>query len=236
MSRRQVSVPLGRAALELRVQYVAGQVVCGQSAWPARDEGPAGQPLPHCRRVGADQAGQEVFGRQPGHRADGQAGEVGLAGRVEQEGLQQRRDEIRRVGESPGHLAGGGQVGQQGHGQRMPAAQGQKVVPRRREDTGVGEQLPALVGVERVEAAHGDEAMPAGIGTPRRAGRVPAGQDDDAVGAQPGEEIVSQPPVDGCELLVAVDQQHRPGQQASQRPAVVGVVEGGSDGLVDRLR
>ncbi len=51
--------------------------------------------------------------------------------------------------------AGGGEVGQQRHGQRVPAAQRDQVRPVRRYDAGVGEQLAALDVVEGVEAVHG---------------------------------------------------------------------------------
>ena len=38
---------------------------------------------------------------------------------------------------------------------------------------------------------HRDELPPAGVGAPRRGGRVAAGQHDDGVGAQPGDEVVA---------------------------------------------
>ena len=90
--------------------------------------------------------------------------------------------------------------------------------------------------VERVEAVHGHELPPSGVGAPRRGGRVAAGQHDDGVGAQAGDELVAQPPVDRGELLVAVDEQDRAGQQLRDRLAVVVVVEGEPDGRVQPLR
>ena len=125
------AVPLGGAAFELGVEHVAGQVVGEQPARAAGDERASGQPLPHRGGVGADQIRKEVLGGQPGDRAGGQAGQVGLAGHLAQERLQQRRDEIRCVGEGVGHLTGGGEVGQQGHGQRVPAAERHQMRPER---------------------------------------------------------------------------------------------------------
>jgi hypothetical protein len=161
---------------------------------------------------------------------------VRLAGHLAQERLQQRRDEIRCVGEGVGHLTGGGKVGQQGHGQRVPAAEHHQMRPDGRRHIGVGEQLTAFGRVETLEAMHRHKLPPAGVGAPRRGGRVAAGQHDDGVGAQAGDKVVAQPPVDRGELLVAVNEQHGAGQQPRHRFAVGLLVEGEPDGRFEALR
>jgi hypothetical protein len=56
-----------------------------------------------------------------------------------------------------------------------------------------------------------------------------AGQHDDVVGHQVGNEYVAQPSVDRGELLVAVDEQDDAGHQPRRRLAVVLMADGEAD-------
>ena len=184
----QGPVPLRRAALELGVQHVPGEIVGPEPMRPAGHERPLLQPRPHRGRVGAHHLPEELLGGQPGDGAGDQPGHVGVGRRASEQRLQQGRDEVGDLGQAVGDGAGDGGVGQQGHGQRVAPAQPDQLGTGGPGDPGPGEQLVALDLVEVVEPVDGDHRAPARIGAPERGWGVAAGQDDQAVSRQRGQE------------------------------------------------
>jgi hypothetical protein len=100
----------------------------------------------------------------------------------------------------------------------------------------VGEQFTALGRVEGVEAMHGQELTPAWVAQPGCDGRVAAGEYDDVVGVQAGNEPGAKPTVDRGELLIAVDEQDCGGRQRRDGLAVRVVSEGEPDGCGQPIR
>ncbi len=68
-------------------------------------------------------------------------------------------------------------------------------------DTEVG---PGVVQTEVAQRYHPEELLPAGVGHPRRSGRISAGDHDHDVGGQVGQEPIADPIVEGCGRLVGV--------------------------------
>jgi len=215
----QRPVPVRRTALELRLEDLPGEIMRGQPTGPAMHERPAPQPPPYLGGVGADRLAEQVLGRQPGSRAGRQAGHVSLGGRVPQQRLEQHRDQVGYVGETLRDGAAAGHVGQQRERQWVATPQHQQPLPARLGDADPGEQVRAVGLVEMVDALSGDHLPPARVHPPGGRRRLAPGEDHEAVRRQDRDEVPAQPAVDGTQMLVRVDQQHR---------AVVG-------GLLDRL-
>jgi hypothetical protein len=184
--------------------------VRGKPARPADHERPAAQPPPDLGRVRPDRLAQQVLGGQPGPCAGRQADHVRLRGRVTQERLQQGGDQIGYIGEAVRDRAALGHVGEQREGEWMAPAEHHQPLPVGGRDTGPGEQLRAVGVVEMVERVDRHHLTPARVGAPGGCRRLAAGEDHNAVGRQGRDELLAQPAVEGAELLVPVDQQHRP--------------------------
>ena len=168
------------------------------------------QPRPHRRRLGADasRGAGPRWSARPSRRWPGRSGARPWARRAAATPAAPRSGRGRRRGS--GHGAGRGHVGQQGQGQRVPAAEPQQLLVGRRGDAGAGEQRGArrrrrggrAGGRRRRAASPGRCARrrPAARGRPAPRRRRRAG---------PGSRSRRSQPSIGAELLVAVDQQHR---------------------------
>ena len=135
--------------------------------------------------------------------------------------------QIGRFAEIVGDVVRDEGVGQHGQRQRVsPAKPGEPVTTDLR-DTGMGQQPAALYWIEWGKGQVGDDRTPPGIGSPRRGGRLPAGEHDDDVGGQGRDQPIPDPRVDRRQPFVSVHEQH-PG------PRVDSTTQRGTTCRVDR--
>ena len=211
-------VGLRIAPAQVGREHVAREVVRRQAADALLDERQRAQPREQlCRLLGLEHRAQQLLGRDARLRADLERAAVLLA----RHGLDEQRDErahhVGRVGEpEPQHVVGRAclgrplrdDVGEQRERERMAVRDVGDVLGEALRQARTRE-VRADVGEAEVAQRHdAHELAPCGIRRPRRGGRAAAGDHDERVGRQLGQEPLAQPGLERRGLLERVEQQH----------------------------